>query len=76
MGDVDKEKGVTVNDASVTLDYVLKKKSADGISEGGIDRMDVNGDNVVTAEDASEILQKALKHGEFDFVNNNKTTVE
>ena len=61
-GDIDGSDDVTVNDASMLLDYVLDKGSYNG---GYSDELftymgDVNSDKSITASDAAEILAKAL----------------
>ncbi len=67
-GDIDGVDGVTVNDAVMLLDYVLDKGTYKGdYSKEMLYYMgDVNSDGTVTANDVSEILNKAL-NGDYKF---------
>ncbi len=71
MGDVNGDGSITVNDASLVLQYVLDPNSINGkigeisVSEF-LDRADVYGNKKITAVNAGAILQKAL--GSFEFV--------
>ena len=76
-GDVNSDKLINVNDASLTLKYVLDKGSI--LSGDKFDKKaaDVNGDNVLDARDVSMILRKALNNSfEFTAGNNNSQVTE
>ncbi len=67
LGDVDGNDGVTANDASLVLNYVLRKDTK-GFAEGGLDMAKVTNGNKITALDAASILMKALDvTGDFVF---------
>ena len=64
-GDVDGVDGITINDAALVLQYVLNNDTTGFAENGGLEAAKVTNGKNVTAEDASIILQKALKS---DFV--------
>lgn len=64
-GDVDGIDGITTNDAALVLQYVLNNDTTGFAENGGLEAAKVTNGKYVTAEDASIILQKALKS---DFV--------
>ncbi len=59
LGDVDCDGSVTINDASLLLDYVLNSTGVE-ITEAGLKNALVLGNDIATATDVSAILQKAL----------------
>ena len=60
LGNPDGDNVISVNDAVVTLNYVLNASTAND-TNAIVDRMDMNKDGYVTAIDVSMILQKALE---------------
>ncbi len=66
FGDVNNDGKIDVNDASLTLNYVLDKNTT-GVNSESIKNMKVMGNENVTAEDVSAILRKALDNN-FKFV--------
>ena len=59
LGDVDCDGSVTINDASLLLNYVLNSTGVE-ITEAGLKNALVLGNDIATATDVSAILQKAL----------------
>ncbi len=71
FGDSDGDGIITVDDASLALQYVLNPKLVDRKyldDKNFIKRMDVTGEKVITASQVSAILRKALAGDSFAFV--------
>ncbi len=68
-GDFDGKNGVTVNDASLLMQYVLDNSSSTFADYAKVrfDLADVDGDKKLTAKDASMILKKAMLQENFEF---------
>lgn len=62
LGDADRNGSIGVNDAALTLKYVLDNSTSSDMSdtEYQLTAADVDGDGVITAKDASCIFSKAL----------------
>ena len=71
FGDFNKDGYVTIEDASLILQYVLNPDNVD-LDKVDLTKADVDGDNVITAMDASYVIEKALNGAEFLFPVENK----
>lgn len=78
MGDADNNKTITANDCAVILSKVLDDSYTMPVEvyNNGTEKMDVNGDNILTASDSAYVLQKSLSFDssffdtdEFIFIN-------
>lgn len=66
-GNVDGNAGITPNDASMVMQYVLNKASYTGDKAKFEKAANVDKDKIVTAKDAAEILKKAMNPTGFKF---------
>ena len=78
VGDADGNGAIEINDASLVLQYVLNAGNTlkDYKDDSNfVDRMDVFGNKIITAQNASAILQKVLD-GTFEFVRKDNQSSE
>ncbi len=78
VGDADGNGTIAINDASLVLQYVLNAGNTlkDYKDDSNfVDRMDVFGNKIITAQNASAILQKVLD-GTFEFVRKDNQSSE